>query len=105
MATRASRPVLIARMTSSPVSDHHSPIKGPMPKRLAEPRPPPADRRGAPVFAAACRGGRGPHAAAGGVGWSIDLVAESAGAPPDPIPNSAVKPRRAHGTASQDVGE
>ena len=52
-----------------------------------------------------CRGGRGPRAAAGGVGWSIDLVAESAGAPPDPIPNSAVKPRRAHGTASQDVGE
>ena len=24
---------------------------------------------------------------------------------PDPIPNSAVKPRRADGTASQDVGE
>ena len=24
---------------------------------------------------------------------------------PDPIPNSAVKPRRANGTASQDVGE
>src|SRR4051794_41828026 len=29
----------------------------------------------------------------------------SAGAPPDPVPNSAVKPRRAHGTASQDAGE
>ena len=27
------------------------------------------------------------------------------GPPPDPIPNSAVKPLRADGTASQDVGE
>ena len=29
----------------------------------------------------------------------------SEGAPPDPIPNSAVKPLSAHGTASQDAGE
>jgi hypothetical protein len=29
----------------------------------------------------------------------------SAGAPPDPIPNSAVKPRRAQGTAVLTVGE
>ena len=34
-----------------------------------------------------------------------DLVALARGQTPDPIPNSAVKTLRAHGTASQDAGE
>ena len=35
----------------------------------------------------------------------IDLVALARAEPPDPIPNSAVKPLSADGTASQGVGE
>src|SRR3954471_1685411 len=58
-----------------------------MPKPASTPIPPPA---GPP------RAGPGTPARPGG---------HSAGAPPDPVPNSAVKHRRAHGTASQDAGE
>ena len=51
---------------------------------------------------------RGPVAKDGAAaprGWFVDLVADSAGAPPDPIPNSAVKTLSADGTVSQDTGE